>query len=57
MHLSPSELKYIKQVLECTDTLANAVDQTKVEQIDFQSVNHKNLVNKIQTEINRVHWK
>ena len=57
MHLSPSELKYIKQVLECTDTPANSVDQTKAEQIDFQSVNHKNLVNKIQTEINRVHWK
>jgi hypothetical protein len=53
MRFSPSELKYLKQVLECTNTFTTA----KAEQVDLPSVNHKNLVNKIQTEIDRVHWK
>ena len=53
MNFTPEELKYLKHVLYCADNFTVA----RGEQIDFSTVNHKQLLNKIEDQLGKIHWK
>ena len=53
MNLTPEELKYLKYVLSCTSSYVIA----KGEQLDTPSVKHKQLLEKIEDYIGKIHWK
>ena len=53
MNFTPEELKYLKHVLSAASSYTIA----RGEQIDFPTVNHKQLMNKIEDQIGKIHWK
>ena len=53
MNLTSEELKYLHHVLSTTSSYTIA----RGEQIDFSTVNHKQLMNKIEDQLGKIHWK
>ena len=53
MNFSSEELKYLNYVLSTTSSYTIA----RGEQIDFSTVNHKQLMNKIEDQLGKIHWK
>ena len=53
MTFSTEELKYLKHVLSAASSYTIA----RGEQIDFSTVNHKQLLNKIEDQLGKIHWK
>jgi hypothetical protein len=53
MNFTPEELKYMKYVL----SVASSYTIARGEQIDFSTVNHKQLMNKIEDQLDKIHWK
>ena len=53
MNFTPEELKYLKHVLSAASSYTIA----RGEQIDFPTVKHKELLNKIEDQLGKIHWK
>ena len=53
MNFTSEELKYLYRVLSTTSSYTIA----RGEQIDFPTVNHKQLLNKIEDQLGKIHWK
>ena len=53
MNFTPEELKYLKHVL----SPARSYTIARGEQIDFSTVNHNELINKIEDQLGKIHWK
>ena len=53
MNFDSEELKYLYHVLSTTSSYTIA----RGEQIDFSTVNHKQLLNKIEDQLGKIHWK
>ena len=53
MNFTPEELKYLSNVLSAASSYTIA----RGEQIDFSTVNHKQLLNKIEDQLGKIHWK
>ena len=53
MNFTPEELKYLKHVLYCADNFTVA----RGEQLITSSVKHKDVINKIEDQLGKIHWK